>query len=136
VVGEMGLAVLAAVDLGRGGEVDVVREPHGDVEGVGRARGGLWALRWLVVTFAIVRSGHGLLVVACHTSCWLGVEGDKSGKELGPGAFAAAKFVARVVAQERDHCAGCGVGDGPGLEAGVGGRRWSGTGHVHLDKAG
>ena len=60
------------------------------------------------------------MVAACHTSCWLGVDGDRSGKELGAGAFAAAWFVAPVVTQERDYCAGCGCGveDGPDLEAG------------------
>jgi hypothetical protein len=108
VVGEMGLAVLAAVDARRGGvEVDVVGESHGDGQAIRLADRGLLGcgrcVETVAVIRAVVRSGHSLLVAACHTCCWRGCEGDKGGGELAVKRLKGPKFVAPAVAPKRDY---------------------------------
>lgn len=82
VVGEMRLAVLAAVDARRGRvEVDVVREAHIDGQAIRRVNRGLLlrgsCVETVAVIRAVVRGGHSLLVAAGHTCCWRGCKGRK-----------------------------------------------------------
>jgi len=82
VVGEMRLAVLAAVDARRGRvEVDVVREAHSDGQAIRRVNRGLLrrgsCVETVTVIRAVVRGGHSLLVAAGHTCCWRGCKGIK-----------------------------------------------------------
>lgn len=81
-VGEMRLAVLAAVDARRGRvEVDVVREAHSDGQAIRRVNRGLLRRGSCVETVAVIRTvvrgGHSLLVAAGHTCCWRGCKGRK-----------------------------------------------------------
>lgn len=81
-VGEMRLAVLAAVDARRGRvEVDVVREAHSDRQAIRRVNRGLLRRGSCVETVAVIRTvvrgGHSLLVAAGHTCCWRGCKGRK-----------------------------------------------------------
>ena len=102
-VGEMRLAVLAAVDARRV-EVNVVCEPHGDGQAVGFAGGGLVKLGWFGQTFAVVRSSHWVLVAACHTCCWPEFRGDRAGGRLVFDCYGAPKLVAPGIAPKRVFC--------------------------------
>jgi ATP phosphoribosyltransferase len=65
-VGEVRLAVLTAVDTGRV-EIDVVGKTHVDDEMIRITSRGLLRLGWCRLMIAKVRSGHWVLVAACHT---------------------------------------------------------------------
>jgi hypothetical protein len=111
VVGEMRLAVLAAVDARRGRvEVDIIRESHGDGQAIRLVDRGLLGrgtcVETLAVIRAVVRSGHSLLVAACHTCCWRGCEGNKGGGKLAVKRLKGPRFMAPAVAPKRGYYLG------------------------------
>lgn len=134
VVGQMRLAVLASVDARRV-EIDIVREPHGDMQVIRLARGSLVDSRWLREAFAWAFGAGG------HTYCLLLVTWSDGYTCTGLGQELVCKAYGGVsLSRLLSHSDGALRGESVEQEPGSG--SWScqcvcgGTRHVQLDNAG